>query len=119
MLISDFEVICNVCGRRRVISSDFLEVDYEYSERSMGTEVQHIFYGESECRCGNILSYTVTAVEYPAGAYNFSICESEGCSYLEEPGVEMDYLPEPVLSVYEGRDLSQSGLRLSFGIMGI
>lgn len=101
MLISDFEIVCNECGRRKEIPSDTLDVDYAYSERSMGTEVQHIFYGETECRCGNFLSYTITAVEYPEGAYDFSVCESEGCRFVEEPGVEMDYLPEPVLSVYE------------------
>ena len=101
MLISDFEVVCNECGRRKEIPSDSFDVDYAYSERSMGMEVQHIFYGETECRCGNFLSYTITAVEYPVGTHDFSVCESEGCRFVEEPGVKMDYLPELALSVYE------------------
>ena len=78
-----------------------LDVDYACSERPMGTEVQHIFYGEMDCRCGNRLSYTVTAVEYPEGAYDFHTCESAGCTYIDKPSAEMDYyLPEPVLSIY-------------------
>lgn len=101
MLISDFTVICNECGRKYKIQSDDLNVDYTYSERPMGTEIQHIFCGEMYCHCGNKLSYTVTAVEYPAGAYDFHICDSEGCHYLNEPGAEMEYLPEPVLSACE------------------
>lgn len=47
MLISDFEIVCNECGQRKEIASDTVDVDYAYSERSMGTEVQHIFYAPS------------------------------------------------------------------------
>lgn len=101
MRISDFTVMCDDCGRKYTIPSDSLDIDYAYDERPMGTEVQHIFYGELQCRCGNELSYTITAVEYPEGAYNFHTCESKGCSYLDEPGAEIEYIPEPVLSVYE------------------
>ena len=102
MLISDFTVICDDCGRKYRISSDSLGVDYAYSDRPMGIEVQHICYGEMKCGCGNRLSYTVTAVEYPEGAYDFHICESKGCTYIDKPSAEMDdYFPEQVLSVYE------------------
>ena len=101
MLISEFTIRCDCCGREYKISPDTLDIDYAYDERPMGTEVQHIFYGEMECRCGNELSYTITAVEYPEGAYNFHTCESRGCSYVFEPDAEMEYIPEPVLSVYE------------------
>lgn len=102
MIISDFTIICDCCGRKYRISSDSMDIEYACSERSMGAEIQHIFYGEMDCRCGNRLSYTVTAVEYPEGAYNFHTCESEGCTYMEEPEVEMEYeLPEPILSIYE------------------
>lgn len=102
MLISDFRIMCNDCGRKYRIPSDFLDVDYACSERPMGTEVQHIFYGEMDCRCGNRLSYTVTAIEYPEGAYDFHTCESAGCTYIDKPSAEMDYyLPELVLSIYE------------------
>lgn len=101
MIISDFKIKCDYCGREYDISAYTLEIDCAYDDRPMGTEVQHIFYGEMECQCGNEMSYTITAVEYPEGAYNFHICESRGCSYVVEPGVEMEYIPEPVLSVYE------------------
>ena len=102
MLISDFTIMCDDCGRKYRIPSDSLDVDYACSERPMGTEVQHIFYGVMDCQCGNRLSYTITAVEYPEGAYNFHTCESVGCTYIDEPSAEMDYyLPEPVLSIYE------------------
>ena len=102
MLISDFRIVCDDCGRKYRIPSDSLDVDYACSERPMGTEVQHIFYGEMDCQCGNRQSYTVTAVEYPEGAYDFHTCESAGCTYIDKPSAEMDYyLPEPVLSIYE------------------
>lgn len=102
MMISDFTVRCDDCRRKYRIPSDSLDVDDICSERPMGTEVQHIFYGEMDCQCGNRLSYTVTAVEYPEGAYNFHICEATSCTYIDEPSAEMDYyLPEPVLSIYE------------------
>lgn len=102
MLISDFTIMCDDCKRKYRISSDSFVVDYVCSERQMGTEVQHIFYGEKDCRCGNRLSYTITAVEYPEGAYNFHTCKSSGCTYIDKPSVEMEYnLPEKVLSIYE------------------
>lgn len=85
MHISDFRIMCNNCGRKYRISSDSLDVDYACSERPMGTEVQHIFYGELDCRCGNRLSYTVAAVEYPEGAYDFHTCESAGCTHIDKP----------------------------------
>ena len=102
MLISDFTVMCDCCGKKYRIPSDSLDIDYACSERPMGTEIQHIFYGEMDCECGNRLSYTITVVEYPEGAYNFHTCEAVGCTYVEKPGAEMEYdLPDPVLSVYE------------------
>ena len=67
MLISDFTIMCDDCGRKCRIPSDSLYIDYAYSEWPMGTEVQHIFYDEMDCQCGNKLSYTVTAVEYQEG----------------------------------------------------
>ena len=38
MLISDFTIMCDDCGRRYRIPSDSLDVDYACSERPMGTE---------------------------------------------------------------------------------
>lgn len=43
MLISDFTVICNDCGRKYRVLSDSLDIDYVCPERSRGTEVQHMF----------------------------------------------------------------------------
>lgn len=102
MLISDFTVRCNNCGKEWRVSSDSLDLGSACANRPMGTEVQHIFYGETECQCGNNLLYKIIAVEYPEGAYDFHECESEGCVYVDEPDVEMEYeLPEPALSIYE------------------
>ena len=101
MLISDFTVTCDDCGRKYRVSSDSLNIDYAFAERPMGIEVQHIFYGEMECQCGNRLSYMITAVEYPEGAYNFHICESDGCTYIDKPNAEMDYLSQPILKIYD------------------
>lgn len=102
MLISDFTVKCDNCGKEWRVSSDSLGLDWASANRSMGTEVQHIFYGETECQCGNILSYKIVAVEYPEGAYDFHECESDGCTFVDEPDVEMEYeLPESVISLYK------------------
>ena len=49
MIISDdFVIKCDFCGREYEISPDTLDVDYAYDERGMGTEIQYIFYGETE-----------------------------------------------------------------------
>ena len=102
MLISDFSVMCTDCGRKYEISSDSLMLQYAYSERPMGTEIQHIFYGGMECKCGNGLSYTITAVEYPEGSYDYHTCEKKRCIYIDKPEVEIEYdIPDEVLSVYE------------------
>lgn len=37
MLISDFTIMCDDCGRKYRIPSDSLDVDYACSERPMGT----------------------------------------------------------------------------------
>lgn len=52
MLISDFRIMCDDCGRKYRILSDSLDVDYACSERPMGTEIQHIFYGEMDVNVG-------------------------------------------------------------------
>ena len=64
MLISDFLVMCTDCGRKYEISSDSLMLQHAYSERPMGTEIQHIFYGGLECKCGNSLSFGIHARYY-------------------------------------------------------
>ena len=35
----------------RKFAPDTLDVDHAYDERGMGTEIQYIFYGETECQC--------------------------------------------------------------------
>lgn len=80
MVISnDFIIKCNCCGREYLISPEELGIDYAYDECSMGTEIQHIFCGETDCRCGEVLCYKITAVEYPPGAYSFHMNELENC----------------------------------------
>ena len=82
MIVSnDFIIESDYCGREHTISPDTLDVDYAYDERGMGTEIQHIFYDETDCRCREVLRYKITAVEYPVGAYNFHESESENCSF--------------------------------------
>lgn len=99
--INDFVVRCKNCSREHLIFADSLEVSFAYDERPMGTETQCVFCGEMKCRCGRELSYTITAVEYPIGAYDFHICESSGCDYIIKPVAEVEYILEPVIAIYE------------------
>lgn len=91
ILINDFIIMCDDCGWKYRLPSDFLDVVYACSEHPMRIEVKHKFYSEMDCQWRNMLSYTVTAVEYPAR-----------CTYIDEPSAEMDYyISELALSIYE------------------
>lgn len=46
VLLNDFNIQCNNCGKIIRVDKDSLEVDYDSYERQMGNEIQYRFYGE-------------------------------------------------------------------------
>ena len=102
-LIGDLIIKCNSCGVRYTIDTNMLDEDsFSVGEFGMGDRVQHEFVGEIECdNCGEKLFFKLCGYEYPVGALEYQDVETNGCDVIEEPFMEMEYLPEPVLSIYE------------------
>lgn len=91
-LTNDLVVECAKCGLYHKIDKDSLEIYTTTYERNMGEEIEYNFIGEYECdRCGNCMKYTVRAYEYPIGALNYDDYDSQGCSFVQEPTVEVNY----------------------------
>lgn len=104
MILTDDPVIrCNSCGTEFRIEKDMLDSDvYCIGEGGMGEQYEHDFVFESECeKCGQRMWFKLYAIEYPVGAWDSQYQESDGCEVIHEPAIEMEYLPEPVLSAYE------------------
>lgn len=104
MILSDDSIIhCSRCGKEHRIPKDYFDEDsFSVGEFSMGARIQHSFYYELECdNCGNDMSIMIRGYEYPIGGYDGQDSDAEGCEIIQEPSVEVDYIPEPVLSVYE------------------
>ena len=91
-LKNDLIIQCNKCGSICVIDRYTLDICTHSYERNMGDEVEYVFSGECNCEeCGNHMQYTIRAYEYPAGALNYDNYESEGCTFLQEPSIEVNY----------------------------
>jgi len=103
ILGGDLIIRCSTCGAEYIIDTDSLDEDaYSIGEFDMGDRIEHKFAGEIECdNCGQCMSFHLLGYEYPAGAKEYQESEAEGCEIIEEPYMEMKYIPEPVLSVYE------------------
>lgn len=64
---------------------------YSY-ERNMGEEIEYVFSGECQCEyCRNRMIYRISGYEYPVGAYNYHSHEEQGCHFVWEPSVEIEY----------------------------
>lgn len=102
-LVGNLIIRCSTCGAEYEIDTDSLDEDvFCIGEGGMGEQYQHAFAGEMECdRCGQSLAFRVNGFEYPVGAKDYQNSESEGCEIIEEPYLEIEYFPEPVLSAYE------------------
>ena len=103
LLTGDLIIRCLSCGAEYRIDTDNLDEDVTYiGEGGMGEQFQHSFPGEIECeRCSQLLSFRLLGFEYPVGAKEYQTSESDGCEIIEEPYMEMDYIPDPLLSVYD------------------
>lgn len=56
----------------------------------MGPEIEHLFSVDIDCdRCGNSMSISIRAFEYPEGALNDVDTEAFGCSFVEQPDVDV------------------------------
>lgn len=102
-LIGNLIIRCSYCGAEYTIDIASLDEDVSYiGEGSMGEQFQHTFTGEIACtRCGQQMVFCLMGYEYPAGVKEYQDSESENCEIIEEPYMEIEYIPEPVLSVYE------------------
>ena len=103
ILVGDLIIRCSSCGAQYQIDTDFLDEDaYSIGEFGMGDRFEHKFAGEIECdNCGQCMSFRLLGFEYPVGAKEYQESEAEGCEIIEEPYMEIEYIPEPILSVYE------------------
>lgn len=104
MMLTDDPIIrCSSCGMEHRINKDMLDPDtFFIGEGGMGEQYEHDFVFEGDCEnCGRRMWFKLYAIEYPVGAWDSQFKESEGCDVLYEPAIEMEYLPEPALSIYE------------------
>lgn len=102
-LIGDLIIRCSSCGAEYRIDTGTLDEDVFYiGEGGMGEQFQHTFAGEVECdRCGQTMTFRLLGFEYPVGAKEYQDSESEGCEIIEEPYMEMEYVPDPIIDIYE------------------
>lgn len=104
MILTDDPVIrCSSCGAEFKIDKDMLDSEaYCIGEGGMGEQYEHDFVYDCYCQnCGQRMWFKLFAIEYPVGAWDSQFQESDGCEVIHEPAIEMEYLPGPVLSVYE------------------
>jgi len=84
------------CKRCQTINTtaidDFQEPNTESNERNMGYETGYSWTLEITCtKCENELEIIVEAWEYPIGILNYTEFETVGCSFVEEPVVEVEF----------------------------
>ncbi|MEG2217812.1 MAG: restriction endonuclease [Clostridia bacterium] len=104
MILNDDPIVrCSRCGKDNKIPQNWFGGDsYSIGEFGMGARIQHDFYCEVECNnCGNQMSIMIHGYEYPIGGFDGQDSEAEGCEVISEPTIEMDCIPEPVLTLYE------------------
>ena len=87
----DLIIRCNDCGKILIIDKDTLDCDFTSDERPMGAEIEHHFFGECQCECGNNLTYSIFAYEYPVEVFNYLRYECEGGIFKQEPTIDIDY----------------------------
>lgn len=103
ILTGNLMIRCSSCGSIYRIDTDFLDEDVVYiGEGNMGEQYEHAFPGEIKCdHCGQLMSFKLLCYEYPVGAKDYQDTEAEGCEIIEEPYIEIEFIPEPLLSVYD------------------
>ncbi|MES2619199.1 MAG: hypothetical protein V4613_15080 [Bacteroidota bacterium] len=89
---SGAKIKCKKCNKLYDISpEDFGEPNTSSDERNMGYEIQYIWEYEFNCdKCNNDLHITIEGYEYPVGILNYEEFNSEGCSIIEEPSLEIN-----------------------------
>lgn len=96
-------VRCVRCGNVTTIPSEWFDYDsFSIGEYSMATRIQHDYICGIQCSsCGQQMSVEIHGYEYPIGGYEGKNYQLEGCEVIGDFLLEMDYIPEQVLSVYE------------------
>lgn len=99
----DFDVRCDCCGSIIHFYADEFDYNTYANERNMGEEIEYDFVSERDCyKCGNSIIVHVYGYEYPVGAFNYTSCECEGGTCLQEPFAEMEYEDYEFDPSYEG-----------------
>ena len=96
-LFNDINIKCDACQRTIIIDKqmiDFESFSYDHGENAMGEEIEYVFQDEIECTCGNIISFRISAYEYPVGAYNYDDNEIYGGIFEKEPEIGIIYHSE-------------------------
>lgn len=79
----EYNLKCKICGKNHLLTVSIFDVDRD-DDRQMGPEVYYQGEESVTCDCGNEISITVDASEYPIGApieiYNVSL---KGCKFTE------------------------------------
>ena len=103
ILTGKLVIRCCSCGAKYEVDLDSLDEDsISVGEFGMGDRIQHEFCGDMECdSCGEPMVFRILGFEYPVGAKEYQDSETEGCNIVEEPYVEMKYIPESLLSVFD------------------
>ncbi|RKS23767.1 restriction system protein [Pseudomonas sp. WPR_5_2] len=97
----DIEYECHKCKIQNSIPVDDFSIECTGgSERSMGPEsIYELIYDLTCTKCGNEISLSFEASEYPTEILNFILDNSTGADTLSEPGIQ--YLQE----LYQAEDL--------------
>ena len=93
-LLGNLVAKCDKCGEENWIDLDMLSEDVFVTERSMGDDVLHTFYGECRCEnCQRTLGFSINISEYPIGCIDYCSEEEHGCELIE--------IPTPAIRYYE------------------
>jgi len=92
IISSGVKIKCKKCNKLYDINpEDFGEPDTSSDERNMGYEIQYSWEYEFACeKCDNHIHIYIDGYEYPTGILNYEEFNSEGCSILENPSLEID-----------------------------
>ena len=90
-LVRKLFVKCSCCGEFTGLNPADSSEWSSYEERPMGGSMDYEYLYEAECgECGNRLSVSVRCSEYPVGSVEHLSYEACGCTFVNDPTVELD-----------------------------
>ena len=94
---------CASCGKEDALSTmDLEEESFCVGEFGMGCRYQHSFFTEIECSwCRRLMSFSIIAYEYPIDCLEYEDTETKGCCLISYPSIEMEYVPDDLVYLYD------------------